>query len=303
MASRVFRVFGANLGTKIISILFAVVLWVIAIGSRVVEENIDVPLEVITSNDIVPANELPPTVTFRVQGPKAFLRTIFDARDQVIRVNLANEKPRLASVRFSLDSLRVPLGVKVLRAEPPGVMVKLEYVKRKEVPVRLELRGLPSEGYRIAKAELKPAMVRIKGAESRVEAVTEVATVPVDISDIHKSIEKTVTLELERHSVQLDGLAPKLWVEVDPIAANFRVRNVDIRVKTTFQYKVEEKSVTVLVRADQESIRSLDKSKVYGRVDLSDRPKGKHKVKVEVVAPPSVTVVKVIPEDVTITLY
>jgi YbbR domain-containing protein len=301
--SYIWGFFTQNLGTKLISVGVAIVLWIVVLGSRNVEVTKEIPLEVITPADIVPSNEIPDRIAFRLSGPKAFLRAILDRREVPIRVNLAGAKPGLVTYRFFSDNIRVPIGVKVLSVNPTAILIKLEYVKRREVPVRPTLQGMPPEGYRIVKAEVRPPTVRIKGAESRVDAVTEVNTLPFDVSGMHQSVERDVGLDLQRQNVQLDGPLPKIDVEIQPLAPNFRIKNVDIRVLSSYKVRLDERTVTVLVRADAKSLKSLDKDRVYAVIDLSGKPKGHYVEPVKVTLPDDVGLVKVIPDKVGVTLY
>jgi YbbR domain-containing protein len=218
-------------------------------------------------------------------------------------VNLAGAKPGLVTYRFFSDNIRVPIGVKVLSVNPTAILIKLEYVKRREVPVRPTLQGMPPDGYRIVKAEVRPPIVRIKGAESRVDAVNEVNTLPFDVSGMHQSVERDVGLDLQRQNVQLDGPLPKIDVEIQPVAPNFRIKNVDIRVLSSYKVRLDEKTVTVLVRAEAKSLKTLDKDRVYAVIDLSGKPKGHYVEPVKVTLPEDVGLVKVIPDKVGITLY
>src|SRR4051812_18331800 len=168
MIDRFLNLASANLGTKVISVMIAIVLWIIVLGSRNVEVVKEVPLEVITATDVVASNEVPEKIQFRLSGPKAFLRAVSDRREDPIRVNLSSAKPgHLVTYNFFSNSIRVPIGVKVLSINPAALLVKLEYVKKRDVPVRLETRGALPDGFRLAKSEIKPPTVKIKGAESR----------------------------------------------------------------------------------------------------------------------------------------
>ncbi len=307
MLERIFSYFWAvmtqNLGTKLISIGVAIVLWIVVLGSRNVEVTKEIPLEVITPADIVPSNDIPDRIAFRLSGPKAFLRAILDRREDPIRVNLAGAKPGLVTYRFFSDNIRVPIGVKVLSVNPTAILIKLEYVKRREVPVRPTLQGMSPEGFRIVKADVKPPTIRIKGAESRVDAVNEVTTLPFDVSGVRQSVERDVGVDLQRLNVQLDGPLPRLFVEIQPLSPNFRIKNVDIRVLSSYKARLDEKTVTVLVRADAKSLRSLDKDRVYAVLDLNGKPKGHYVEPVKVTLPEDVGLVKVIPDKVGVTLY
>lgn len=293
----------SNFGTKSVSVVIAIVLWGIVLGSRNVEVTKEIPLELITPADIVPANEIPDRIAFRLSGPKAFLRSILDRREEPIRVNLTGAKPALVTYRFFSDNIRVPIGVKVLSINPTAILIKLEYLKRKDVPVHLEMRGTPPDGYRIVKAEIKPEVVRIKGAESRVDGITEISTTAVDVSNLKKNFEKEVPIDLMHYNVQLDSSLPRAFIEVEPISANFRIKNVDIHVLSSYNYRLDDKSVTVLVRATPKDIQSLDRSHVFGVIDLSEKPKGNYYEPVRITLPKSVGLVKVIPDHINVTLY
>ena len=300
---QVWLLFTANLGTKLISIAIAVVLWMIVLGSRNVEATKEIPLEIITPSDIVIANDIPDHIAFRLSGPKAFLRTVLDRKEDPIRVNLSGAKPGLVTYRFFSDNIRVPIGVKVATINPASVVIKLEPLKRREVPVKLELRGAMPDGFRIAKTEVHPSVVRVKGAESRLESLTEIISSPVDVSALKANLDAEVPLDLSRYNVVLDGPPPHVLIEVEPMSANFRIRNVDVRVQSSLKFKLDQKSVSVLVRADPKDLKTLSHGKIYGVVDLEGKPKGKYTENVKVILPEGVGLVKVVPERVGVTLY
>lgn len=303
MMTTIWNAFTQNVGTKLISIAVAVILWIVVLGSRNVEVTKDIPLEVITPSDVQPSNEIPDHISFRLSGPKAFLRAILDRREDPIRVNLSGSKPGLVTYRFFSDNIRVPIGVKVLSVNPTAILIKLEPLKHREVTVRPSLQGAPPEGFRILKAEMRPNTVRVKGAETRVDALSEINTSPVDVSSVRQTTEKEVSLELSRTDVQLDGPLPKIYIEMEALSANFRIKNVDIRVVSSYKVRLDDKTVTVLVRADAKNLRNLDKDKVFAVADLSGKSKGHYVVPVKVTLPDELGLVKVVPDKVGVTLY
>lgn len=293
----------SNVSAKIVSVAIAIVLWFIVLGSRNVEVTKEVPLEVITPSELVPANEIPEKIAFRLSGPKAFLRAILDRREDPIRVNLSGAKPGLVTYRFFSDNIHVPIGVKVLSINPTAILIKLEPLKRREIPVKVEMRGIPPEGYKVTRSEIRPATVRLKGAESRVDSISEIPMIPIDVSEFRQGMEREVSLELSRYGVQLDGPLPRVKIDVEPASANYRIKNVDIRVLTTYKYKLDEKSVSVFVRASPQDLRSLDRSRVYAVVDLRGKKRGSHSVPVKITLPENIGLVRVLPEKVNVTLH
>jgi YbbR domain-containing protein len=303
IADSLWELLTVNVGTKIISVIIAIVLWVVVLGSRNVEVTKEVPLEVITPSELVASNDIPDKVAFKLSGPKAFLRAVLDRREDPIRVNLTGAKPGLVTYRFFSDNIRVPIGVKIQGINPPAVVIKLEQIKHKEIPVRLEIQGTPPEGYKLTSVKAVPDRIRIKGAESKVDAVAELETTPIDVSDLKQSVEKAAPFDLSRYGVLIDGSLPIAKLEIQPVAANYRIKNVDIRVTSTYKVRLDEKSVTVLVRAEGEDLKSLDRSKVFATIDLSGKAKGKYAMPVKITLPPNVNLVKVLPDKVTVTLY
>jgi len=300
---RIWNLVFANFGTKLVSIIIAFVLWGIVLGSRNVEVTKEIPLEVVTAPNVVPANEIPDKISFRLSGPKAFLRSILDRREDPIRVDLSGGKPALVTYRFFSDNIHLPIGVKVLSINPTAILIKLEYLKHKDIPVRVEVRGGPAEGYRVVKTEVKPEVVQISGAESRVDSISEISTVPIDISGLKKTIEKEIPIDFARYNVHLDSQFPRVRVEIEPLAANFRIKNVDIHVLSSYKVKLVEKTVTVLVRASAQDIQNLDRTQVFGVVDMSGKGRGRYREPVKVTLPRNIDLVKVLPDHVNLALY
>src|SRR6185437_15170880 len=131
----------------------------------------------------------------------------------------------------------------------------------------------------------------------------ELRTLPIDVSEFRQTTEQDAAFELDRYGVQIEGALPKVTVGVQPVSANYRIKNIDIRVTSPYKVRIDDRNVTVLVRIDPNEVKSLDRSRVYGKVDLSDKPKGTYTVPIHVVLPADVSLVKVVPDKVRVTLY
>lgn len=292
-----------NAGTKLVSILIAVILWIVVLGSRTVEVTKEVPIEIVTNEDVMVANELPDRVSFRISGPKAFIRTLLDRRDPPIRVNLQGAKPGAVTYRLFSDSLRVPIGVKVLSVNPNALVVNLEQMRTKMIPVKIETRGVLPEGYKLISIESVPPQVKVRGPKSKIQTVTEIYTLPIDLTDLKQGFQKAIPLDVSRANVELEGQPPEIKAEIKPVSANFKVKNVTIRVLSHLKYRVREKTVTVLVRSSQEVMKTLDHSTVFAEVDLRDRAKGVYEIKPKVSLPSNIGFVGTQPETIGVTLF
>jgi YbbR domain-containing protein len=303
MVDKIWDLLTSNLGTKFVSVVIALVLWTVVLGSRNVEVVKEVPLDVVTSPDMMVSSDVPERIAFKLSGPKAFLRAILDRREEPVHINLVGAKPGTVTYRFFSDNIRLPIGVKVVAISPPTVIVRLEPIKHRDLPIKVEIRGKPAEGYRIIKTEISPDFAKLKGPESKIENISEVKTIPIDITEMKETLQKEAPLDITRYGLILDGPSPVLTVQIEPSIANFRLKNVDIRVTATMNYKVEPKTVTVLVNTSQADIKKLNRSKIYATIDLRGKAKGTYKETVKVILPKNVSMVKVIPEQVDVTLY
>ncbi len=292
-----------NLATKLISLVVAVVLWVVVLGSRNVEVSKEVPVEVLTPSNMVVANEVPEKLTFRLSGPKAFLRALLDRREEPIQVNLVGSKPGLVTYRFFSDHIRVPIGVKVLSVSPASILIKLEQIRRREVPIRIVTEGELPEGLVMKSLTASPETVTIKGPESRIDGITEVPSVPLRLAEVRSSFERELALNLNGLGVQLEGDLPKIRGEIEGLGANFKIKNIEVRVITSYRTKVVPPVVTAWVRATPEELKRLSRSKVFASVDASDLERGTHEVSPVLALPENVTPVRVSPEKVKLTLY
>jgi YbbR domain-containing protein len=120
---------------------------------------------------------------------------------------------------------------------------------------------------------------------------------------MRQTVEKEVAIDLARYGVQIDGPLPKVFVNIEPTSANFRIKNVELRVLTSYQYKASDRSITVLVRASPKDLKTLDRKHVFATIDLRGRPKGKYSEPVKVTLPENIGLVKAIPDKVGVTLY
>src|SRR5690606_18538429 len=176
----------------------------------------------------------------RLSGPKAFLRAILDRPEDPIRMNLAGAKAGVVTYRFFSDNIRLPIGVRVLSVNPPSIVVKLEARKTKEVPVRLELKNNLPEGYVLKKAEISPKVAKIRGPVSRVDAITELMTIPIDLADVRSPFVKDAEFDVARLGVDFEGAVPKVSIDVVAVQANYkiRIRGTDVQVDSPYRVRI-----------------------------------------------------------------
>ncbi len=179
---------------KLLSLVFAVVLWFFVMGEQKLEVGYAVPLEL---QNIPPglmvANEVPRLIDVRISGPRTVLMNLKQS-DISLSVDLADLEPGVTSFKRLEERLNLPNALKVTRLSPSFVDVKLERIKEKTVPVLVLFSGSLPTGFRISGAIAYPKRVTVTGAEGEIKDVAEVPTEPIDVSEVRQNFTLMVPL-------------------------------------------------------------------------------------------------------------
>lgn len=189
-----FKLLTENWTLKLISLIFAVLLWFFIMGERRLEVGYRVPLELQNlPRELMVANEVPSMVDVRISGPRTLLMKV-SPNDISITVDLSGLRPGLTSFRRLDERLNLPSGLRVTRLSPSFVDLRLERIQQKDVPVKISLTGEPLAGFQIGSIKAVPDQVTIEGAESELKNVTDVTTEEVDLSGVNSSFSLIVPL-------------------------------------------------------------------------------------------------------------
>ena len=190
---------------KLLSLVFAVVLWFFVMGEQKLEVGYAVPLELQNiPKGLMIANEVPSLVDVRISGPRTVLMNLKPS-DISLSVDLGDLEPGVTSFKRLEERLNLPNVLKVTRLSPSFVDVKLERIKDKTVPVQVLFSGSLPPGLRVSGAVPKPAKVTVTGAEGELKDVGEVPTEPVDLSDVQQSFTLMVPLNYRGKYTSIKG--------------------------------------------------------------------------------------------------
>jgi YbbR domain-containing protein len=202
-----------NLRYKLTALAFAALLWGVSHSTTSVERGFDVPVAIrgVPENLVVVAQSSD-MVNIRVRGSRAALRSL-TVGELEYPVQLAGSRPGVTELEVDTNLLDLPRGAQVVSRSPSNIDFTLERRGTKTVRVRADLEGDPAEGYRVAGVEIEPARVRITGARSEVQRLSEVLTETVDVTGAEAPFERAVRPSLRGRNV---------WVE--------EVGEIDVRV-------------------------------------------------------------------------
>jgi YbbR domain-containing protein len=213
------RIFG-NLGYKVLAIVIALFLWLVARGSSSVERGFDIPVVLQgVPDDLVVVDQGADVVNVRLLGTRSALRN-FDPERLEYPLEISEAKPGQADFEVDLSRFDLPRGARVVSRSPSRIALSLERRIGKTVKVKPDLEGQPAEGFRIAEIAVDPPRVRITGARSEVLRLSEVATETIDVAGASGPVEREVRISAGPGHVWAESprtVKVKVTVEAEPV--------------------------------------------------------------------------------------
>jgi len=187
------RFFG-NLGYKVLAIVIALFLWLVARGSSSVERGFDIPVVLQgVPDELVVVDQGADVVNVRLLGTRSALRN-FNPEQLEYPLEISEAKPGQADFEVDLSRFDLPRGARVVSRSPSRIELSLERRIAKTVKVKPDLDGQPAEGFRVTKITDDPPRVRITGARSEVLRLSEVATETIDVAGASGAVEREVRI-------------------------------------------------------------------------------------------------------------
>ncbi|MEG1945664.1 MAG: CdaR family protein [Lachnospiraceae bacterium] len=190
-----------DIGLKILSILFSVVLWlvVINIANPDKTKSFSIPVEIQNKNIIEEMGKVPDVVgdtdiaSFYIIGPRNYVEDM-EASDFTVTADLSQ-----IDLTQDYDIKLVPIQISVKKNEKyitvynktVNMKITLEELSEQTFVVSPEITGTPDNGYAIGEAEVTPNLLKISGPKSIVSKINKVlATINVDgiASDVSDNV-------------------------------------------------------------------------------------------------------------------
>jgi YbbR domain-containing protein len=210
------RLFLRNWGLKLFSFIIALVLWLTLIPDDKIfdEKMLTVRLDVHNIPSGMALVERPPsTVNVIIRAPKRRIGQFTDANVHAV-LDLREAKVDMQDYYLNENMVRTPDGAEIKEIFPPQVKLKLEKYVEEMLEVEPDIMGELPEGLGVAKIEVIPSRVRVRGPESKVNKNDKVKTMPVDISALTEPTEVEANLILPNPDVRLVSSRPTVIVRI-----------------------------------------------------------------------------------------
>lgn len=202
-----------NLGLKLLSVFLATFLWVVVLGEQKVDVTVNVPLTLNFPPALMLVNDVPETLEVHLRGPKTLVTSLAPRE-----VTVSEPPGQLAEgenfIPIREEMVRAPRGIQVMDVAPHRIRVVLEALSERDIEVSPRVEGVPAAGFVVRRVISVPARVRMSGPTSEIRRLTQVRTLPVNLSGQMASFSAQVLLEPVGRLIRIQDGAP-IIVEVE----------------------------------------------------------------------------------------
>ncbi len=180
------KIFLEDWATKLVALGITLALWlgVTGLSTPTTTRLAGIPLSLRFSSSTEVTNSPVQEIDVIISGDNRKIAQI-NKNDLVASVDLTDVLPGERVVQLTPANVRLelPLGVRLDEIQPARMVVRLEAVEEKEVPVQVLTEGKPADGFEIYSQTSNPPRVRIRGPVSLTKQVNEIVTEKVNIAE------------------------------------------------------------------------------------------------------------------------
>jgi len=155
----------------------------------------------------------PSSVNVIIRAPKRLIDQFTAANVNAV-LDLREARIDVQDYYLSENMIRMPEGAEVKEVFPIQVKLKLEKFVEEMLEVEPDIMGELPEGLGVAKIEVIPHRVRVRGPESKVNKDDKVKTTPVDISALTEPTEVEASLILPNPDLRLTSTRTTVKVRI-----------------------------------------------------------------------------------------
>ncbi|QUH18905.1 CdaR family protein [Alkaliphilus sp. B6464] len=255
-----------NLAPKIISILFALVLWIYVmsvINPRVSRDLVNVPVKLVNLEELKKQGiVIVGSEDFRVRV------RLTGRRDEVFKISPEQIQIEADLRGYKLGVNNVPLEISALNnigidVSPRFIRVELEGIIKKQRDVKVSITGSPKKNYVVGNLDYKPTAIWIEGPESYVNSVENVVA-KLDVTGETKNLLLSLPLKpVNSRGEEVPGVEVKTaYVDVSlsidllksvPIKPDLQVTTGDGHVISNVEINPKE----VILKGQEEILKGI----------------------------------------------
>lgn len=289
----------------LMAFLMSVTLWYMVTGRERVETLVEVKLEFKgIPSGLVVREGLTNKISVRIRGPKGLIRSL-NQKDLSEVIDLASLKRGSNVIPLVNEKMPAMRAFDVLEVLPPRLVLEVDAIKVREIPVEAAFKGELPTGVRVDDVTITPAAVKVRGPETLVDGLRRLRAEVPALGDATPGMKHAQALVI----------TPEL-AESDPpeVAVSYRVALPRKEITLRREVKVEPAGrkgiqtnpsrVTLLVDVPE---AMANDTALLGRVEAwalvpEEASPGTHRVPVQVRLPDGAKLVDISSDTTVVTL-
>ena len=209
-----------RLGLKVVSVVLAVLIWLIVSGEQIVERAFRIPLEFTNLPAALElAGNAPNVVDVRVRGSSGALSRLA-AGELVAVLDLRQARSGQRLFHMTGTDVRAPFGIEVVQVTPSSLAITFETSATKAVSISPILEGQPADGFEVRRIIADPAVVIVAGPATAVRETDEAITEPVSVANASDTVTEIVNVGVADPAVRLrSAQSVRVTVQIAPQGA------------------------------------------------------------------------------------
>ncbi|MBW1877616.1 MAG: hypothetical protein JRI25_01650 [Deltaproteobacteria bacterium] len=261
-----------NPGYKVLSFSIALVAWLYVQGEQVVEAKVRARAMWTLPPDLLAVEPLPASVVLTVAGRRNAIRRAAQG-DVRVPIDLSDIGIGGHTVDFSaFPAEGVPANLEVLEVAPASIRFSLDEVLAKKVRIEPKLVGDPEDGYQVAEVAIYPQVVSIRGPRVNVDTVSEIATLPIDVSGFATDVAQRVELDLPRSVALVSDEVIRVVIDIDPRVVDREFTAAPVDVWRLSGWTCTPETVTVVLEGPAAAMAEIAEEDVVVFAHLPDPP-------------------------------
>ena len=141
-------------GFKVLSLIFALMMWYFVVGEDKVDMTVYVPIEITNlPQSLIISNQFKKQLEVTISGPRGLVRSI--TNQHITRsIDLSNAKPGTQVFQNKPESISFPRGITIQRIQPANITLTIDKLLEKDLPIKPMVVGVPAEGSRSRNLEI-----------------------------------------------------------------------------------------------------------------------------------------------------
>jgi len=308
------RLLNKKVGTFLICLGIASLLWVVHALNRNYKYNLKIPVTFtnLPSNKLI-VGELPETldVEIKASGLKLLFISLKQLNEPIeidfntLKTNAKSQAYSIRNGNFNITS-SINFDVDVLKIRPDTLFFSSSKGRTKLVPIKLNLKTIFSPGYSItSKPSITPAYVSVTGDSLELNKIDTVYTQAVSLKNIHENYSENISLKKTSDAVNYNIKDVNLNFNVDRLTEATIKIPIHILNKTTNEkIKLLPDVATITYLVPMKDYDNIQANSFRAVVNYHDMVAKRNKLKVELSASPSeVKVLKIEPKEISYLIF